>query len=74
MNSSEFQDSQMPDNFTQDPRSSSTQRSLHKYHPEWKSIENKRKNKRSHDDWIEQMNITDPDSTPSDTPDEDWTI
>ena len=30
---------------------------------------NKAKNRRAHQDWIIEMNITDPGSTPSDTPD-----
>ena len=41
---------------------------------EWKSIENKRKNKRAHEDRIELMNITDPDTTTTDTPDEVWHV
>ena len=65
-----MQDSQDPYNSQQE---STAGPSLSSYNsrPKWKRRLNKKWNERDHEDWIEQMNITDPDSTPSDTPDED---
>ena len=73
MNSSVMQDSQDPYDTENSQQNSKAGPSLSSYkiRPKWKKHINKRRNKKDHEDWIEQMNITDPDSTPLDTPDED---
>ena len=73
MNSFVMQDSQDPYETENSQQNSKAGPSLSSYkiRPEWKRQINKRRNKKDHKDWIEQMNIIDPDSTPSDAPDED---
>ena len=76
MNDTVMQDSQDPYHNTgssQDFPSSSTISSYKfKNRTEWKSIENRRRNAQAHQHHIEMLNITDPATTPSDTPDDDY--
>ena len=62
MNSSVMQDSQDPYDTENSQQNSKAGPSLYSYktRPEWKRQINKRRNKKDHEDWIEQMNITDP--------------
>ena len=68
INDSAMQDSQDP---YDQGASSSAQSSKFKGRTTKQRYLNKRQNKRRHMDHIEMYNITDPDSTPSDTPYED---
>ena len=76
MNDTVMQDSQDPYDNTGTSQESTTSSAVSSYafknRSEWKSIENKRKNKPAHQYHIEMLNITDPDTSPSDTPDDDF--
>ena len=76
MNDTVMQDSQDPYDGTGTSQGSTATSAVSSYifknRPEWKSIENRRKNKQAHQHHIEMFNITDPDTTPSDTPDDDY--
>ena len=69
-----MQDAQDPnesETTTSGPSTSATSSYVFKNRSEYHRLENKRRNRRSHQDHIELYNITDPDTTPSETPDKD---
>ena len=67
-----MQDSQDPYDTSQRSTATSTSSYIFKNRSEPKSLENKRRNKQAHEDHIELYNITALDTTPSDTPDDDF--
>ena len=71
MNDTVMQDSQDPYETTQSEAGPSSSY-VHKERSEARRDDNKRRNRKAHEDHIELYNITDPDTTPSDTPDDEY--
>lgn len=71
MNDTVMQDSQDPYEANRSTEAGPSSSYVHKERSEEQRQLNKRRNRRAQEDHIELYNITDPDTTPSDTPDDE---